>query len=87
MVPRLKRDLQAKTNGKLLLRFVCRQSKELVGRYLQLSPEDNTDQLHTEAYSQSKIQPQQDGCSAGSEPHHLDKGGMKQMSYYYYAIF
>ena len=59
-----------------------RKSKELVGRYLQLNPEDNTDQLHTEAYSQSKIQPQQDGCNAGTQPHHLDKSGKKQISNY-----
>lgn len=29
----------------------------LSSRYLQLSPEDNTDQLHAEACSQSEIQP------------------------------
>lgn len=37
----------------------------------QLSPEDDTDQLHTEADSQSQIQPQQEGTNAARQPHHL----------------
>lgn len=43
----------------------------LYTKYSQLSPENDTDQLHTEADSQSQIQPQQEGTDAASQPHHL----------------
>lgn len=38
---------------------------------LQLSPQDDADKFRAETYSQSEIQPQQDGCDAGTQPHHL----------------
>lgn len=43
----------------------------LCTKYSQLSPEDDSDQLHTEAGSQSQIQPQQEGTDAARQPHHL----------------
>ena len=44
---------------------------------LQLSPEDNSDQLHPQAHRQTKIQAEQDGTQARPHPHHLQGDKMK----------